>query len=124
MIKYVNRHTVDTSKGETTDQPSLTVPDMSLPLKTLLERYTRGGTVATLTPVYNGEEEYPELEKMDKIQKMEALKATKAEIDDIRSDLQKRQNEEEKLKAEELQKKEEKLKEETPKKPDSKESAL
>jgi len=33
--------------GETNTLPSLTVPDMTLPLKTLVERYTRGQQITT-----------------------------------------------------------------------------
>jgi hypothetical protein len=38
-------------------EPSQTVPDMTLSLQELVERYTRGQSVATFTPVYYGEDE-------------------------------------------------------------------
>lgn len=54
----------DIKDMEIPDPVSLTVPDMSMPLKTLIERYTRGLPIPTLQPIYS-DEDYPDVEKMD-----------------------------------------------------------
>lgn len=43
---------------EVSDHPSKTVPDQTMPLKTLLERYARGLPIegVSSTPIYEGEE--------------------------------------------------------------------
>ena len=53
-------------------EPSQTVPDMTLSLQELVERYTRGQSVATFTPVYYGEdEEFADVSRMDPIERIE-----------------------------------------------------
>jgi len=47
---------------------SLTVPDQTLSLQTILERFTRGQSVATLTPVWDVSDELPDFNTMDKVE--------------------------------------------------------
>ncbi|AXL15352.1 hypothetical protein [Microviridae sp.] len=74
------------SDFETLTGPSKTVPNMTLPLKELLNRFTRGQSVATLSPVYNGEEELPDFEYMDTMEKLDYAR-------DIRRGITQRQDE-------------------------------
>lgn len=70
MKKYVIKtmYNFDPSKGkEKGGGISLTVPDQTLSLQTLLERFTRGQSVATLTPVFHGDQEFPDFDRMDAV---------------------------------------------------------
>lgn len=58
--------------GEINDQPSLTVPDQVLSIHEILARFTRGQSVATLTPVWGSD--MPDIENMDPIERMEYAK--------------------------------------------------
>lgn len=57
--------------GERFFGPSLTIPDQSLPLKVLLERYTVGGEVELFPGVYS--EDVPPFEYMSTIERVEYL---------------------------------------------------
>ncbi|AXL14943.1 hypothetical protein [Microviridae sp.] len=65
--------------GELNELASKTVPDQTMSLKTLVERFTRGQHVATLQPMYqfpdgNVQKEdlaFPDVEKLDKIERAE-----------------------------------------------------
>ena len=80
---------------EVNNAPSETVPEMTLSLKELLKRYTRGGEVATLNPVYqeNSEEfdENPDLMKLDGLEKLELASEIKHAIKERQSEAEKRQ---------------------------------
>lgn len=80
---FVNAFTYVRIGDETNSLPSQTVPEMTMSLKKLLERYTRGGQVATFTPVYTGSGEFddnPEFEKMDAVEKLQMAKSIKDSI--------------------------------------------
>lgn len=62
------------------DEPSLTVPDMSIPLEVLVKRYTRGEQVTTFQPVYTDDPSFDNIEKMDPIERLEAAKHLKTSI--------------------------------------------
>lgn len=65
--------------GESNFLPSLTVPDMTLGLRDLLERYVRGEHVSTFQPVYSDDPDVPDnletLSPMDRIDMSRDLKA-------------------------------------------------
>jgi len=77
--------------GEVNTEPSLTVPDMSLPLKTLLTRYRRDGT-EFLEGVYTGDD--PDLpdnfEHMDKMARIDFARENAARIAKGRASLDSR----------------------------------
>jgi len=79
------------SKGEVFIKPSLTVPDQSLPLKTLLERYVRGGDVVQFPAVYTGEDDNIELDKLSTIERVELLNEIRNGIAQTRMRLQEEQ---------------------------------
>lgn len=62
--------------AETTDLASKTVPDQTLSLKELISRHTRGIPVPTFNPVFDGDENFPDLTRM-----------TPMEVQDFRDDL-------------------------------------
>jgi hypothetical protein len=74
MKKFVNNLNYVPPAGEVNDLPSETQPEMTLSLRELLSRYTRGGEVATFSPVYQDNDEFeetPEFEKMDATEKLQ-----------------------------------------------------
>ena len=69
-------------------EPSQTVPDMTLSLSELVQRYTRGQSVATFTPVYYGEEEeFADVSRMDPIERIEYARFIREKISDTRHSL-------------------------------------
>jgi len=69
-------------------EPSQTVPDMTLSLQELVERYTRGQSVATFTPVYYGEdEEFADVSRMDPIERIEYARYIREQISTARHSL-------------------------------------
>ena len=70
-------------KGSINDKPSLTVPNMAMSLKQLLERFTRGQSIPTKTPIYHEDEEgnvidLPDIGRLNKLDKIDLLRETKA----------------------------------------------
>lgn len=69
---------------------SLTVPDMSMSLKTLVERYTRSGDPVELSVysgIYDGDVETPHFDRMTAQQKLEYARNIKKSVAEYRSDL-------------------------------------
>lgn len=88
--KYINSfdYKSEDFKGEVNKLPTVTVPDMTMSLKEILKRYTRGGEIATLTPVYQQGEDFdenPDISKMDATEKLQYAK-------DIREAIAEHQN--------------------------------
>lgn len=85
MKKFKNAFDYDPKDvaGERTDKPSMTVPEMTMSLKEILSRYTRGGEVATFTPVYQDNDEFdenPDFSKMDATEKLQYARQIKEAI--------------------------------------------
>lgn len=59
------------SRPEVNDQPSLTVPGMTMSLEELLRRYVRGENVQTFQAVYAGEEDIPDFNAMSETDKID-----------------------------------------------------
>lgn len=62
------------TKGEVNNEPSKTVPEMTMSLDEILRRYTRGGEIATLTPSYQDHDDFddgPDISKMDAPEKLQ-----------------------------------------------------
>lgn len=69
-MKVVNSLTYDHAKvkGEVFTKPSLTIPDQTMSLREILDRYSRGLPVDGMAgePIYHGEEdEMPDFRRMD-----------------------------------------------------------
>jgi hypothetical protein len=72
--------------------PSQTVPDMTLSLQELVQRYTRGQSVATFTPVYYGEdEEFADVSRMDPMERIEYARYIREKIGEHRTSLAEQQ---------------------------------
>jgi hypothetical protein len=46
---------------EENDQPSLTVPDQTMSIREIIDRYANGGVIETFTPFYGDEEDFDEI---------------------------------------------------------------
>lgn len=83
---YVEK--VEEQEEKSSMEPSQTVPDMTLSLQELVERYTRGQSVATFTPVYYGEdEEFADVSRMDPIERIEYARFIREKIAETRTSL-------------------------------------
>lgn len=86
--------------GESFDlesEPSITIPDMALSVKEILERFSRGGQVQQLQPQYlEGEltddqiARSIDLNTFDKMERLELLGRTRKYVDQVRTELQNR----------------------------------
>lgn len=67
---------------EVNNEPSNTVPDMTMSIAEIMERHTRGIPINKKIEVYNGDEEVvPDLSKMDLADRQEFIERTKEEIE-------------------------------------------
>lgn len=74
------------SHGEVNTQPSLTVPDQSMSIQEILNRYARGLPLdGQRVPVYHGEDNiFPDPKYMDLVDRAEFAEAAQEEIDRIK----------------------------------------
>lgn len=98
-------------QGEQNNQASMTVPDQTMPIREILDRYARGLPLDNLkTPVYNGEDDdFPDLSKMDLADREQYIMDRQQELKEIneRLSLEKNKMEAEKKKEQEAQRKRE-----------------
>lgn len=75
--------------------PSETVPDQSLTMRQILDRYARGLPLDVKTPIWEDDDELnplPDVRTLDLTEKHEMLKSAKSELAEIKSKIaQKRQ---------------------------------
>jgi len=66
--------------GETNNEPSLTQPDQTMSLRDMISRYARGQSVPTFEPVYDGDQDMPDISRMSKIELEELRQDVLGEI--------------------------------------------
>lgn len=73
--------------GEIIKGRSMTIPDQTLSVKELMERYARGLSLSGVkVPIYEGDEEgMPDLEHLDLADRQLLLETAQQEIEDIRN---------------------------------------
>lgn len=71
---------------------SLTVPDQTLSLRQLLDRYTRGQGISIKRDATYSEEDFTDLEKMDKFERADLKAQNQEYIDELRQEIQKQQS--------------------------------
>lgn len=70
--------------GEVFTLPSKTVPNMTLSLKELLERYVRGQDVSIFEGSYDADDgDMPDVSRMDQLEKLELARSIKQSIDAV-----------------------------------------
>ena len=73
-------------KGEVNYLPSMTIPDQTMSIRTIVDRYTRGLPVTGFTPIYDGEEFYmPDPKTLDLVERQELVEQIKQEVEGLKS---------------------------------------
>lgn len=96
------------SKGHVFTMPSETVPDQTMSMRTILEKYAKGQPLSgsVKTPVWNGVDPIPDLRKLDFVERQELMEQLMQEYKSIKAqketDDQKRKTEQAKREEREL----------------------
>lgn len=81
--------------------PSLTIPDQALTMSEIMSRFAQGLPVhGEKVPVYNGDEELPDFQRMDLADKQEYLELNAAYVEEIKQRLLEQKAQEQKEKDE------------------------
>jgi hypothetical protein len=81
------------ANGETSKLPSMTVPDQSLTVRQILQRFANGtlGDISMNEPFYS--EDLPDLRGMDMVQLNDMKREANQDILDIKAELKRREDE-------------------------------
>jgi len=89
FMRKINTHlTYDYTQniGEVNNLPSMTIPDQTMSIRTIVDRYTRGLPVTGFTPVYEGEDFFmPDPRTLDLSERHEMAEQVKEEVASIKS---------------------------------------
>lgn len=68
-------------------KPSLTIPDQSLTIKEILQRYAQGLPLhaSAQIPIYHGDNEIPDLQRMDLAEREQYLNDLKQTVEDTKA---------------------------------------
>ena len=73
-------------KGEVNTLPSMTIPDQTMSIRTIVDRYAKGLPVTTFKPIYEGEDFYmPDPKTLDLVDRAELLENVKQEVESLKS---------------------------------------
>lgn len=72
-------------KYEVNNLPSMTIPDQTMSVKTILERYTRGLPINGFEPIYDEDDVLPDPRTLDLAERQELASSFKNEIQEIES---------------------------------------
>lgn len=81
-------------KGEYNNQPSLTIPDQTMDLSHLIDRFTRGLPITTFKPVYDETGDLPDPRKMDIADYNELRKNAALELQRLTQEKEERERQE------------------------------
>jgi hypothetical protein len=87
MIKHSMNVNNFEKNYETNTQPSLTIPDQTMTIRTILERHSRGLPIDGIkVPIWDGEDnDLPDWRRLDLAERQELSHLYKQEINDIKS---------------------------------------
>lgn len=90
---------------EVNNMPSVTVPDMSLSVKQIMDRYAKGLPLEGVrVPIYEGEEfETPDMSKLDLSERYELIQENRERIMQIQKNLTQNEKDKERKELEQLQ---------------------
>jgi len=71
---------------ETNSGKSLTVPDQTYSLRRLLENHTRGNALPTAQPIWDGENDLPDIKTLDLVEIEEFQKAISEQTQQLKED--------------------------------------
>lgn len=88
-MKIPSIYTYKPDKGRLNTQPSEAIPDQTMSMREIMERYAKGAPLTNVkTPVYFGEdEEYPDVKKMDLVEIQEMKERAQESIESIKKSL-------------------------------------
>jgi hypothetical protein len=73
-------------KGEVNTLPSMTIPDQTMSIRTIVDRYAKGLPVSAFTPIYEGEDFYmPDPKTLDLVDRADLLESVKQEVESLKS---------------------------------------
>lgn len=73
-------------KGEVNTLPSMTIPDQTMSIRTIVDRYAKGLPVSAFTPIYEGEDFYmPDPKTLDLVDRADLLENVKQEVESLKS---------------------------------------
>ena len=73
-------------KGEVNTLPSMTIPDQTMSIRTIVDRYAKGLPASAFTPIYEGEDFYmPDPKTLDLVDRAELLENVKQEVESLKS---------------------------------------
>ena len=73
-------------QDEVNTLPSMTIPDQTMSIRTIVDRYTRGLPVTGFTPIYDGEEYFmPDPKTLDLVDRQEMAEQIKQEVESLKS---------------------------------------
>lgn len=112
-MKFKNHYNASQFKdhNETNTKPSVTIPDMSMSIRQIMDRYARGLPLGGIrVPVYDGDEDfYPDPKTMDISERAEFIQQKREELAQLNRDLEEKQKQNNeaatKLRKEEIEKK-------------------
>lgn len=88
-MKFRTIMNVSEYKGEVNNQKSLTVPDQSMSIKEILNRYSRGLPIESFKPIYDDVEDpedyLPDPRTMDLAERQEYVEMVREELNAINS---------------------------------------
>jgi hypothetical protein len=92
LKKYIMRvknslnYDYEQQEGEINTLPSMTIPDQTMSIRKIVDRYTRGLPVSGFTPIYDGEEFYmPDPKTLDLVERYEMAEQIKQEVEGLKS---------------------------------------
>jgi hypothetical protein len=81
-------------KGEYNTQPSLTIPDQTMELSQLIDRFTRGLPITTFKPVYDETGDMPDPRRLDIAEYNEMRKNAALELQRLTQEKEQRERQE------------------------------
>lgn len=103
-MKFKNHYNSTPSEGEKNDLPSMTIPDQTMSISTILKRYAQGLPVeGQKEPIFHGDEEYiPDIKTMDLADRQEYIENHLEKLNELKARYQaeKKKYNEEKLEEE------------------------
>lgn len=88
-VKFRTQYNYFKAKGEEGEknfQPSMTIPDQTMSIREIMQRYARGLPLdMEKTPVYHGEDdEFPDMQRLDLAERQEVIEHYKNEFNEIK----------------------------------------
>lgn len=91
MLKWRRAYAGPYQSGEVNTLPSLTIPDQTMSLKEILDRYTHGLPFDDVrTPVYHGDVDVPDMSRLDLVEQHELIDRNRDRIRSLQNDLNER----------------------------------